>query len=146
MLLRLFRRTSVHVWEKIVRSLRRLRLDTMRTRFVVFTVLATLLSTLVMTVVLYGRNKRALSDRLGTELSGLSSEAAREMGAWVDQRVYDLRLRAAPYVVSDNLARWPPAGVEERRPSRACATTSIRFVRISPGTKAWPSSMVTGRS
>jgi len=110
MLLRLFRRTSVHVWEKIVRSLRRLRLDTMRTRFVVFTVLATLLSTLVMTVVLYGRNKRALSDRLGTELSGLSSEAAREMGAWVDQRVYDLRLRAAPYVVSDNLAQVAAGG------------------------------------
>ena len=110
MLLRLFRRTSVHVWEKIVRSLRRLRLDTMRTRFVVFTVLATLLSTLVMTVVLYGRNKRALSDRLGSELSGLSSEAAREMGAWVDQRVYDLRLRAAPYVVSDNLAQVAAGG------------------------------------
>lgn len=108
MLLRLFRRTSVHGWEKIVRSLR--SLDTMRTRFVVFTVLATLLSTLVMTVVLYGRNKRALSDRLGTELSGLSSEAAREMGAWVDQRVYDLRLRAAPYVVSDNLAQVAAGG------------------------------------
>ena len=77
----------------------------MRTRFVVFTVLATLFSTLLMTVVLYGRNKRAINDRLGNELGGLSSEAAREMGAWVDQRVYDLRLRAAPYVVSDNLAR-----------------------------------------
>lgn len=110
MLLRLFRRTAVHGWEKIVRSLRKLSLDTLRTRFVVFTVLATLLSTLVMTVVLYGRNKRALSDRLGTELSGLSSEAAREMGAWVDQRVYDLRLRAAPYVVSDNLAQVAAGG------------------------------------
>jgi diguanylate cyclase (GGDEF)-like protein len=82
----------------------------MRTRIVVFTVLATLLSTLVMTVMLYGRTKRALSDRLGTELSGMSSEAAREMGAWVDQRVYDLRLRAAPYVVSDNLARVATVG------------------------------------
>ncbi|HWC74466.1 MAG TPA: diguanylate cyclase [Gemmatimonadales bacterium] len=71
----------------------------------VFTVLATLLSTLIMTVMLYGRNKRAISDRVGNELGGLSSEAAREMGAWVDQRIYDLRLRAAPYVVSDNLAR-----------------------------------------
>ena len=71
----------------------------------VVTVLATLFSTLIMTVMLYGRNKRTLSDRLGNELAGLSSEAAREIGAWIDQRVYDLRLRAAPYVVSDNLAR-----------------------------------------
>jgi diguanylate cyclase (GGDEF)-like protein len=82
-----------------------MRLDTLRTKFVVFTVLATLFSTLIMTVMLYGRNKRTISDRLGNELAGLSSEAAREMGAWIDQRVYDLRLRAAPYVVSDNLAR-----------------------------------------
>ena len=92
-------------WEQIVRSVRTIRLDTLRTKFVVFTVLATLFSTLAMTVMLYGRNKRTLSDRLGNELGGLSSEAAREMGAWIDQRVYDLRLRAAPYVVSDNLAR-----------------------------------------
>jgi diguanylate cyclase (GGDEF)-like protein len=82
----------------------------MRTRFVVFTVLATLVSTLIMTVMLYGRNKRAISDRVANELSGVSSEAAREMGAWVDQRVYDLRLRAAPYVVSDNLARATAGG------------------------------------
>jgi len=95
----------VSVSEKIARSLRTLRVDTMRTKFVVFTVLATLFSTLTMTFVLYGRSKRALSDRLGSELGGLSSEAARETGAWVDQRVYDLRLRAAPYVVSDNVAR-----------------------------------------
>src|SRR5260370_22362010 len=27
------------------------------------------------------------------------------MGVWLDQRLYDLRLRASPYVVSDNLAR-----------------------------------------
>jgi diguanylate cyclase (GGDEF)-like protein len=94
----------VIAWEKVVRSVRTLRLDTMRTRIVVFTLLATLVSTLLLAVVLYARNKRAVSDRVATELGGLSSEAAREMGAWVDQRVYDLRLRAAPYVVSDNLA------------------------------------------
>ena len=92
-------------WQQIVRSVRTIRLDTLRTKFVVVTVLATLFSTLMMTVMLYGRNKRTLSDRLGNELGGLSSEAAREVGAWIDQRVYDLRLRAAPYVVSDNLAR-----------------------------------------
>src|SRR5258705_11832550 len=102
--------TPVSVWEQIVRSVRTLRLDTMRTRFVVFTLLTTLVSTLFVAVMLYARNKRAVSDRVATELGGLSSEAAREMGAWVDQRVYDLRLRAAPYVVSDNLARLTAGG------------------------------------
>ena len=95
----------VTIWEKAIRSLRSLRLDTMRGKFVAFAVLATLFTTLVMTVMLYGRNRRSLSDRIGQELRGASSDAAREMGVWLDQRLYDLRLRASPYVVSDNLAR-----------------------------------------
>ncbi len=96
---------SVTIWEKVIRSLRTLRLDTMRGKFVAFAVLATLFTTLVMTMMLYGRNRRSLSDRIGQELRGASSDAAREMGVWLDQRLYDLRLRASPYVVSDNLAR-----------------------------------------
>src|SRR5713101_3941784 len=94
---------SVNLLEKITRSLRTLRLDTMRGKFVAFAVLATLFTTLVMTVMLYGRNRRSLSDRVGQELRALSSDMAREVAVWFDQRVYDLRLR--PYVVSDNLAR-----------------------------------------
>ncbi len=77
----------------------------MRGKFVAFAVLATLFTTLAMTVMLYGRNRRSLSDRVGQELRLLSSDVAREVDAWFDQRVYDLRLRASPYVVSDNLAR-----------------------------------------
>jgi len=96
---------AVNIWEKTTRSLRTLRLDTMRGKFVAFAVLATLFTTLVMTVMLYGRNRRSLSDRVGQELRTLSSDMAREVDVWLDQRVYDLRLRASPYVVSDNLAR-----------------------------------------
>src|SRR5216117_3144784 len=96
---------AVTIWEKTTRSLRSLRLDTMRGKFVAFAVLATLFTTLVMTVMLYGRNRRSLSDRVGQELRALSSDMAREVAVWFDQRVYDLRLQASPYVVSDNLAR-----------------------------------------
>src|SRR5712671_1599248 len=95
----------VNIWENTTRSLRTIRLDTMRGKFVAFVLLATLFTTLVMTVMLYGRNRRSLSDRVGQDLRGLSSEVAREVDVWLDQRVYDLRLRASPYVVSDNLAR-----------------------------------------
>jgi len=104
---------SVSLWEKITRSLRTLRLDTMRGKFVAFAVLATLFTTLVMTLMLYGRNRRSLSDRIGQELRGASSDAAREMGVWLDQRLYDLRLRAGPYVVSDNLARATGRGAAQ---------------------------------
>jgi diguanylate cyclase (GGDEF)-like protein len=97
--------SAVTIWEKITRSLRALRLDTMRGKFVAFAVLATLFTTLAMTAMLYGRSRRSLSDRVGQELRTLSSDMAREVDVWLDQRIYDLRLRASPYVVSDNLAR-----------------------------------------
>jgi diguanylate cyclase (GGDEF)-like protein len=97
--------SAVTTWEKITRSLRALRLDTMRGKFVAFAVLATLVTTLAMTAMLYGRNRRSLSDRVGQELRTVSSDMAREVDVWLDQRIYDLRLRASPYVVSDNLAR-----------------------------------------
>jgi diguanylate cyclase (GGDEF)-like protein len=101
------------VWEKSIRSVRTLRLDTMRGKFVLFAVLATLVTTLTMAVMLYGRTQRSLGDRVGLELRGASSDAAREMGAWLDQRSYDLRLRASPYVVSDNLARATGRGAAQ---------------------------------
>src|SRR6266436_6140927 len=105
MLLCPFRRFPVSVWEQTVRSLRTLRLDTMRGKFVVFAVVATLFATLAMTVMLYGGSQRALGDRVALELRAMSSDGARETSVWLDQRLYDLRLRASPYVVSDNLAR-----------------------------------------
>ena len=96
----------MRAWENaIVKSLHALRLDTMRARFVAFAVVVTLVSTLAMALMLYGGSRSALSDRAATELGGASSEAARQIGVWLDQRLYDLRLRASPYVVSDNLAR-----------------------------------------
>jgi diguanylate cyclase (GGDEF)-like protein len=88
-----------------MRLLRALRLDTMSGRFVVFAVVATLFTTLVMAVALPRGDERVAGDRVGLELRGISSDVARELGVWIDQRVLDLRLRASPYVVSDNLAR-----------------------------------------
>ncbi len=101
-------------WEKaIVRSLHALRLDTMRAKFVAFGVAAAFVSTVAMTVMLYGGSRRSLSDRAGTELRGVTSDVAREVGVWLDQRLYDLRLRASPYVVSDNLARASSRGGQQ---------------------------------
>ena len=121
---------AVTIWEKTTRSLRSLRLDTMRGKFVAFAVLATLFTTLVMTVMLYGRNRRSLSDRVGQELRALSSDMAREVAVWFDQRT---------------TWREPPAAMR-RSPSTGSATTSIPCARISRLTKGSPSSVETGRS
>src|ERR1700758_2188862 len=102
----LFQAPPVSIWENLrMRSLRALRLDTMSGKFVVFAVVATLFTALVMAVALPRGDERLGGDRVSLELRGNSSDVARELGVWIDQRVFDLRLRASPYVVSDNLAR-----------------------------------------
>lgn len=94
------------VWKQVGdRSLRALHINTLSGKFVLFTVAATLLTTLLMSLLAPGGSGGSSGDRVGLELRAVSSDVAREMGAWVDQRVFDLRLRATPYVVSDNLAR-----------------------------------------
>jgi len=111
MLLRPFGRLSVSISEKIgVRSLRALRLDTMSGKVLLLAVLAALITAFAMTLILSGGSQRSLGDRVGLELQAASSDAAREIDVWLDQRVFDLRLRASPYVVSDNLARASGGG------------------------------------
>ncbi len=98
-------------WQRIGdRALRALRLNSMSGKFLLFTVLATLFTTLAMALLLSGGNGRSVGDLVDLELRSVSSEVARAMGAWVDQHVFDLRLRASPYVVSDNLARASGGG------------------------------------
>src|SRR5437879_7209057 len=90
MLLRPFRRPSVIISEKIgVRSLRALRLDTLSGKVVLLAVLAALVTALAMTLILSGGGQRSLGDRVGLELRSASSDAAREIDVWLDQRVFD---------------------------------------------------------
>ena len=97
---------AVNFWHRISdRALRALHLNSMSGKFLVFAVLATLFTAVVMWLAAPRGSENTTSDRVTLELQGASSDVAREMGVWVDQRVFDLRLRASPYVVSDNLAR-----------------------------------------
>ena len=93
------------VWKNIgSRALRALHLNTVSGKFVLFAELGTLLTALAMLLMLPARTPPA-GDRAELELRGVSSDVARQLGVWIDQRIFDLRLRASPIVVSDNLAR-----------------------------------------
>lgn len=96
----------MNFWQKAgERALRALHLNSMSGKFLLFTVLATLLTAVIMSLALPRGRDPATGDRVALELRGVSSEVARQIGAWLDERVADLRLRGSPYVVSDNLAR-----------------------------------------
>src|SRR2546422_7974276 len=83
--------SAVNLWEKITRSLGTFRLDTMRGKFVAFAVLATLFTTLVMTLMLYGRNRRSLSDRIGQELRDRKSTRLNSSHGYISYAVFCLK-------------------------------------------------------
>ncbi|HYL21812.1 MAG TPA: diguanylate cyclase [Gemmatimonadales bacterium] len=91
--------------EIIARRLHVLRLDSIRSKILVFAVLATLVPTLAATIVSYGQQKRLLTDRLVDELRSTSSEAARGMDQWLEERLADLRVAVSSYAVPENLTR-----------------------------------------
>ncbi len=98
--------------ERIARPLRALHLDTIRNKILALSVLATLIPTLATTIVSYGRNRRALSEKVDQELRGTSSETARALDEWLDERLDDLRVSASSYVLSDNIGRTQGSGAE----------------------------------
>ena len=65
----------------IARPLRALHLDSIRNRILALAVLATLIPTLATTFISYGRNRRALSEKVDQELRGTSSETVRSIVA-----------------------------------------------------------------
>ena len=94
------------VWEDtIARRLRALHLGSVRNQILAFGILATLIPTLVTTVVSYHHDRESLTETIAAELRGATSEAAREMGSWLDERLDALRAGASSYVVTENLTR-----------------------------------------
>ena len=99
-------------WEHAVaRVLTALRLDSVRSKILIFALLATLIPALSTAVLSYVQNKRALTEKLNEELVGISSQAAREIDLWAKERFYDARVFANSFEVTENLERVEgPAG------------------------------------
>jgi diguanylate cyclase (GGDEF)-like protein len=98
--------------ERILRPLRGLRLDSIRTKILVLALLAALIPALATTIVSYGRTRRALSEKVDQQLRGTSSETARALDQWLDERLDELRVSAISYVLSENVARMQGSGAD----------------------------------
>jgi diguanylate cyclase (GGDEF)-like protein len=80
-----------------------LRMDTIRSKILVFALLVTLLPSGLTAWISYTQNRRALEEKLSQELVSSSSQAARELDVWIKERLYDLRVFASSYEVSEKL-------------------------------------------
>jgi diguanylate cyclase (GGDEF)-like protein len=102
---------KVTVWqETIARRLREFHLDSIRNQMLVFAVVATLVPTLVVTVVSSRQSRRSIGDQIAQELRGTSTQAAWEIDQWLSDRLRDLRVAATAYAVPENLARIQGSG------------------------------------
>lgn len=93
-------------WEETAsKYLRALRLDSIRSKILVFAVAATLIPSLSTAWLLYTQSKRSVAEKIRDNLQSVSSQTARELDLWVKERLYDLRVFASSYEVSENLER-----------------------------------------
>lgn len=91
-------------WEQAVaKQLRVLRLESIRSKLLAFAVLATLIPSCSTAWLSYTHNKRSLGEKITGDLQSVSSETAREIDLWIKERLYDLRVFASSYEVSENL-------------------------------------------
>jgi len=93
-------------WQETVASrLRALHLDTIRRQVLVLAVAAAVVPALAILVLASRQRHGSPGDRVARELRGVSAEAAWGVGQWLEERLYDLRVAASSYTVSENLSR-----------------------------------------
>src|SRR3954465_5670076 len=86
----------------------RLRMDTVRSKILVFALTVALIPSGLTAWISYIQNSRALEAKIKQELLSSSGQAAREMDVWLKERLYDLRVFASSYELSDKSSSRRP--------------------------------------
>jgi diguanylate cyclase (GGDEF)-like protein len=78
------------------------RLDSIKTKIIVFALLATIIPTVIMGWVSYVQNRRFLSDNIRQELRVVTAQTSREVALWLQRKLNDART----YTVSDTVLKY----------------------------------------
>jgi diguanylate cyclase (GGDEF)-like protein len=92
----------------------RLRPDTVRSKILVFALVVTLVPSGITAWLSYSQNRRALEAKIKQELVSSAGQAVREMDVWLKERLYDLRVFASSYEVSEKLTSRRPGATQKR--------------------------------
>lgn len=79
------------------------RLNSIKTRIIVFALLATIIPSVSMGWLSYVQNKKFLNQKIKQELRVVTSQVSRELDLWLKGRLYDVRVFSSSYVVLENL-------------------------------------------
>jgi diguanylate cyclase (GGDEF)-like protein len=96
--------------QTVSKHTRLLHLDSIRNRILFFAVLATLIPSLFTTWIAYNHIRRSLNSKITEEMQSASTQSARELGLWLKERLYELRVFASSYEVTENLEQRPRNG------------------------------------
>ena len=114
------------LWEtRAARLLAAVGLGSVRTTILTLAVMATLIPALATSYISYRQNRRAIRAKLDEQLTSASSQAARETGLWLKERLYDLRVFASSYEVTENVEHSTPQ--TRRRLSDYLGSVKDRF-------------------
>lgn len=116
--------------QSISKHSRTLHLDSIRSRILLFAVLATLIPSIATAWIAYSHLQQSLTDKVTREVSGASKQSGHAVAQWLKDRVYDLRVFASSYVVTENLeemGRPGAAAPRERRLNEYLASVRERF-------------------
>jgi len=101
----------VLAWEqKIAELFHRVRMDHIKRKILVFSLLATLIPSLSMGSLFYMYAKRFITEKVAQKLGDVTAQDAREFDLWLKERLYEARVYASSYVVSENLDKITRAG------------------------------------
>src|SRR5688500_18872804 len=97
-------------------------LKSIKSKIVVFAVMATLIPSLGLGLLSFRQNEAQISDNVTLELRALTSYASREIELWIDKRVHEVYVTSSSSAVIDGLsAIYRPASDTSGREPRALA-------------------------
>jgi len=98
-------------WEQLLATaLHRVRLDSVRRKILVFSLLATLIPSVTIGWLFYVYANRFLADKVANQLQDITVQNAREFDLWLKERLYEVRVFSSSYEVSENLDTITRAG------------------------------------
>ncbi|MEW6683945.1 MAG: hypothetical protein AB1451_13675 [Nitrospirota bacterium] len=114
-------------WEHILaKALHRVRLDSVRRKILVFSLLATLIPSVTIGWLFYVYANRFLTDKVADQLRDITGQNVRELDLWLKERLYEVRVFSSSYEVSENLDTITACGASSGR-QNACPPPSQRL-------------------
>jgi diguanylate cyclase (GGDEF)-like protein len=106
------------------------RLNSIKTKIIIFALVATIIPSVGMGWLSYVQNRRFLNEKIRQELRVITTQVSRELDLWLKDRLYDVRVFSSSYVVLENLDKILHQGdAQEERVAHRKLKDYVKSVR-----------------